>query len=222
MTVKISEMTVTWNEGSTVFSAIKMNVTDTASAAGSKLLDLQVGGADIFAVTKDRTAFLYNTYTDASNYERGFMSWNSNVLEISTEAAGTGTIRTLQVGNSTAGLTLPLGDGTVAKAILEARDGIFFRTRGVARLFLNESGVAHADFYPTSDGTVALGRPTSNLGWTQVAFREVSTDPVDPDEGQSVLWQSDGTGTGDDGDIMMKITAGGVTKTVTLVDFSAV
>jgi hypothetical protein len=32
---------------------------------------------------------------------------------------------------------------------------------------------------------------------------------------------SNGHGTGDDGDIMIKITSGGVTKTVTLVDFSA-
>ena len=31
----------------------------------------------------------------------------------------------------------------------------------------------------------------------------------------------DGTGAGDDGDIMMKITAGAVTKIVTLADFSA-
>lgn len=36
---------------------------------------------------------IYNTYTDNSNYERGFMKWNSNVLEIGTEAAGTGTAR---------------------------------------------------------------------------------------------------------------------------------
>jgi len=52
-------------------------------------------------------------------------------------------------------------------------------------------------------------------------LNEKSSDPSDPAEGQSVLWMSDGTGTGDDGDILMKITAGGVTKTVTLVDFSA-
>lgn len=55
-----------------------------------------------------------------------------------------------------------------------------------------------------------------------VNFIELSSDPADPAEGQSVMWQSDGNGSGDDGDIMMKITAGGVTKTVTLVDFSAV
>ena len=50
---------------------------------------------------------------------------------------------------------------------------------------------------------------------------ERSADPADPSEGQSVLWMSDGTGAGDDGDILIKITAGGVTKTATLVDFSA-
>jgi len=56
----------------------------------------------------------------------------------------------------------------------------------------------------------------------ELALNELSADPNDPDEGKSVLWQSDGTGSGDDGDIMMKITAGGVTKTATLVDFKAV
>lgn len=50
---------------------------------------------------------------------------------------------------------------------------------------------------------------------------ELSADPADPPEGQFAIWQSDGTGSGDDGDIMIKITAGATTKTVTLVDFSA-
>lgn len=40
-----------------------------------------------------QTFRLYNTYTDASNYERGFMRWNSNVLEIGTEYSGTGLAR---------------------------------------------------------------------------------------------------------------------------------
>jgi len=52
-------------------------------------------------------------------------------------------------------------------------------------------------------------------------FGELSSDPDDPDEGHSVMWMSDGTDSGDDGDIMIKITAGGTTKTITLFDFSA-
>lgn len=42
----------TWNAGATTFTAIKMNVTDTASAAGSLLIDLQTGGTSRFNVTK--------------------------------------------------------------------------------------------------------------------------------------------------------------------------
>ena len=49
-----------------------------------------------------------------------------------------------------------------------------------------------------------------------------SSDPSDPATNSHVIWQSDGTGSGADGDILMKITdSGGTTKTATLVDFSA-
>lgn len=53
-----------------------------------------------------------------------------------------------------------------------------------------------------------------------ITARELSADPSNPDEGSWVIWMSDGTGSGDDGDIMVKITAGGSTKTTTLIDFS--
>lgn len=39
---------------------------------------------------------VYNTYTDASNYERGFLRWASNTLEIGSEAAGTGSARNVE------------------------------------------------------------------------------------------------------------------------------
>lgn len=50
---------------------------------------------------------------------------------------------------------------------------------------------------------------------------ERASDPANPAEGEWVIWMSDGTGSGDDGDIMVKITAGATTKTITLIDFSA-
>lgn len=49
---------------------------------------------------------------------------------------------------------------------------------------------------------------------------ELSSDPGNPPEGEHVIWQSNGAGTGGDGDIMIKITAGGLTKTFTLVNFT--
>ena len=51
----------TWDDAETVFNGIKLNVTDTASHADSKLLDLQVGGASKFSVAS-------NGITDAVGY----------------------------------------------------------------------------------------------------------------------------------------------------------
>ena len=49
----------------------------------------------------------------------------------------------------------------------------------------------------------------------------LSTDPDDPADGDAIQWVSDGTQSGDAGDVMMKINVGGTVKTVTLVDYSA-
>jgi hypothetical protein len=57
-TAPLSNLTATWNASGTTFTAIKMDVTDTASAAGSLLLDLQVGGASRFRVTKNGQVLL--------------------------------------------------------------------------------------------------------------------------------------------------------------------
>ncbi len=46
-------------------------------------------------------------------------------------------------------------------------------------------------------------------------FFERSNDPSDPVTGTVVLWMTSG------GDLKAKVTVGGVTKTATLVDFSA-
>ena len=43
----------TWNDGGTTFTGIGLNVTDTASAAGSLLIDLKVGSVSKFSVRKD-------------------------------------------------------------------------------------------------------------------------------------------------------------------------
>ena len=70
--------------------------------------------------------------------------------------------------------------------------------------------------------TVTVSGDGPLLVFNLLHLQEQSADPADPPEGMSIIWQSDGTGAGDDGDILMKITAGGSTKTATLVDFSGV
>jgi hypothetical protein len=48
----IYDLTDTWNAGGTTFNAIKLNVTDSASASPSKLVTLQTNGTEQFSVTK--------------------------------------------------------------------------------------------------------------------------------------------------------------------------
>ena len=50
---------------------------------------------------------------------------------------------------------------------------------------------------------------------------EQSADPSAPNEGEFKIWMSDGTGKGDDGDVLIASTAGGVTKYTILFDHSA-
>ena len=52
-TANIYDLADTWNDVGTTFTAIKMDVTNTASASGSLLMDLQVGSSSRFAITKD-------------------------------------------------------------------------------------------------------------------------------------------------------------------------
>jgi hypothetical protein len=53
--------------------------------------------------TNAQTFRVYNTYTDASNYERGAIDWAStaNVLKIGAQALGTGTLRGVQLVGQT-------------------------------------------------------------------------------------------------------------------------
>src|SRR5690349_10797397 len=51
-TTNIFNMADTWTAAGTTYTAILMNVTDTASAAGSLLMNLQVGGSSMFTVSK--------------------------------------------------------------------------------------------------------------------------------------------------------------------------
>ncbi len=53
MAQTIDNMVATWNNGATTFTALKFNITDTASNASSLLMDLQVGGVSQVSVRKD-------------------------------------------------------------------------------------------------------------------------------------------------------------------------
>jgi hypothetical protein len=78
----IYDLSDAWNASGTTFTGIKLNVTDTASAAGSLLMDLQVGGVSRFSVTKAGRL----TVADTTQFASPSIAFPSN---ISFSAIGT-------------------------------------------------------------------------------------------------------------------------------------
>ena len=50
---------------------------------------------------------------------------------------------------------------------------------------------------------------------------ERSSDPAKPADGETIIWMSDGTGLGDDGDVVIASTVGTTTNYAILFDHSA-
>lgn len=105
---------LTWSSGGTevqrvdgaglisVASGGGLQWSSTSASSGSKDLILQRDAAGILALRNGTTAEslrVYNTFTDASNYERAVFDWSTsaNVLTIGTQAAGTGSGRRLSL-----------------------------------------------------------------------------------------------------------------------------
>ena len=86
----IFNLSDTWNDGGTVFNGIKLNVTDTASAAGSKLLDLQVGGASKFSADATGNLVSAGNINGASPTEMGYLSGVTSGIQAQLDAAGGG------------------------------------------------------------------------------------------------------------------------------------
>lgn len=203
----VLDLSQTWNASGVAFTALRVNVTNTSSAAQSPLLDLQVNGSSRFSVwrndqvrlfgkylawfttegfetsaavngaaparfccqstggeagirasgnvvevmgataTNPQTFNIYNTFTSATNHERGFLRWSSNVFQIGTEkGSGGGTARALE-----------------------------FQTDGTTQLTLDTSG----HLFPPSSNSRDIGSSSLRFRWgyffTGIALGNTST-----------------------------------------------
>jgi hypothetical protein len=107
-----------------------------------------------------QTFNLYNTYTDASNYERGFMSWSNvaNRLVIGTGAAGTGVNRAVQLGAGNGFVNLLAGPG--ARVDAYADTFVIYNRSGAERLRVDSVGsvrITTALTVDTLPGTPLVG-----------------------------------------------------------------
>lgn len=100
-------ITPTANQTSTAgYTALLVNPTETATGSGTKnLADFQVGGTSKTRIDNTGSHYLstgaslttFNTSDETTNYERGRLYWNSNVLTLIAEAGGTGSFRNMQI-----------------------------------------------------------------------------------------------------------------------------
>lgn len=71
----VLNLSQTWNAGAVTFTGIKLDVTNTASAAASLLLDLQVGGSPKFNIKKDGSVTAEGQFL-AANGSNSAPSWS--------------------------------------------------------------------------------------------------------------------------------------------------
>lgn len=123
--------TATWNSGGTTFTHLKANVTDTASAAASLLIDLQVGGASKFSVTKGGVL----TATTLAGTLSTAAQPNVTSLGTLTSLTVSGAITSSMAG---AGLRINLG---VSSDLSGADQIIGLRVNGDSRFSIGTSGL---------------------------------------------------------------------------------
>jgi hypothetical protein len=135
--------------------------------------------ANVFAQrrsTNAQTFRLYNTYTDASNYERGFFRWNTNVLEIGAEKAGTGSDREFKILTS-------VGYATFSGYFLTSNLGATFETV--------QAGVGTA--YSRLDSSGIRTRSSFSIGWVSGTNTAVAADTALSRNAAGVVEVNNGT-----------------------------
>ena len=159
----VGDLVNVWNNVATTFSAIKMDVTDTASAAGSMLLNLLVGGAARFQVTKAGavTAASSIRSTSASGgvgYATGAGGAETQLTSKATTVVLNNICGTITMHNATLAHQTPVAF-TLTNSAIEATD--------VVAVCVKSGGTAGA--YLVSAGAVAAGSCSITLFNCQTA-----------------------------------------------------
>jgi hypothetical protein len=178
----IFDLADTWNNGAVDFTAIKMNVTDTSSGVASLLIDLQVGGASRFRVTKALAA-IANTVSAGSSFAVNtvFNSilWNGAVFGWASSASVT-----------TASNNHDLALNRDAADILAQRRSTNAQTHRVYGTFTDASNHRRVQLAMSTAGVATLRAEGAGTGATGNVLHISSLPTTNP--GPGILWNNAG------------------------------
>src|SRR5439155_25147477 len=143
-------------------------------ANGQGFYDTAANTTELYNSTSAQTFRIYNTRTDASNYERFEIKWASNECQVSTGKAGTGTARVLDVY---------YGDGSGQKAIrIPTATTASLTLGGSVGTSTNASGVVTVPVHCSATSGTHVGmniNPNATPSSTStLVFRPVSIAPT--------------------------------------------
>jgi hypothetical protein len=184
VTVNAGVIAYFWGVGSGNYSSDIAGISSNPTFAGLTITgNLSVGGnitlgsdavlvrdaANVLAQKNGTSAqafYVYNTFTDASNYERGGMQWSAGALRIGTQAAGTGSGRDL---------TLMVNGANVWR-ILAAGGHFLSNTDNTTDIGASGANRPRTGYFGTSletpliqngTGTLQLGNASGDIRWNK-------------------------------------------------------
>jgi len=158
----IHSLTDTWNNGATAFDAIKMNVTDSASDAAAKLLNLQVGGTPKFTVDKDGDVVAAGTLgvtgdvaVNTDKFTVAASSGNTVIAGTAAIAGATTVAAALKSSHATSGLGYATGAGGTVTQGTSRTTGVTINKASGAITLVSAAGSATAATFTVTNSAVA-------------------------------------------------------------------
>jgi hypothetical protein len=160
----------TWNDGGVTFTGLKFNATDTASAAGSLLMDLQVGGASRFRVQKNGDFFSRTSLCSVGvNVGVGVILNQSGSVTVAGAIGGFNFTPTNNAGSAAdlrltrrAAANLRFGAADAAAPVAQTLS-VQSGTAGASALTVSISGTA-LTIAGAITGTIAIGHAVTGTG----------------------------------------------------------
>ncbi|MCK5605600.1 hypothetical protein KAR91_27145 [Candidatus Pacearchaeota archaeon] len=171
--------------------------------------------------TQTQQHAVWGTYT---NHDVTFRTNNLGIMYMNTSGgmyiAGSGNFGTGSRPSFTGGLVVNAGNVGFGETIPLAKVHINTGVTTEEGLLIKGVASQSADYFNISsssgDGDIFTVLANGNTGFGEpapdtridvngaITINELDTDPTDPAEGKAVFWKSDGTDTGDDGDLLYK------------------